>query len=61
MHSVPFAIVYGIPNTGIFTLEVYNLLAEVVATLVNEEQTTGTYAVEFDATGLPSGIYFYKL
>jgi len=54
-------IVYGIPNNGIVTLQVYNLLGEVMATLVNEEKAAGNYDVEFDATGLPSGIYFYKL
>lgn len=30
-------------------------------TLVNEEKPTGTYEVEFDATGFTSGIYFYQL
>ncbi len=54
-------IVYGIPNNGIVTLRVYNLLGEVMATLVNEEKAAGTYDVEFNAAGLPSGIYFYKL
>ena len=54
-------IVYGIPNNGIVTLRVYNLLGEVMATLVNEEKAAGTYDVEFSAAGLPSGIYFYKL
>jgi len=29
--------------------------------LVNEEKETGKYTVEFNATNLPSGIYFYKL
>jgi hypothetical protein len=32
-----------------------------VATLVNEEKPVGNYKVEFDATGLPSGVYFYRL
>ncbi len=32
-----------------------------VATLVNEEQSTGTYEVEFNASILPSGVYFYQL
>ncbi|MCU0332206.1 MAG: T9SS type A sorting domain-containing protein [Ignavibacteriaceae bacterium] len=32
-----------------------------MATLVNEEKQSGTYEVEFDGTGLPSGTYFYKL
>ena len=32
-----------------------------VATLLNEEKPSGSYDVEFDAIGLPSGIYFYQL
>jgi hypothetical protein len=36
-------------------------LGKEVMTLVNEEKPAGTYEVEFNAEGLPSGIYFYKL
>ena len=43
------------------TLKVYDLLGSEVATLVNEEKPDGEYEVEFDATGLSSGIYFYQL
>ncbi|MBK9097147.1 MAG: T9SS type A sorting domain-containing protein [bacterium] len=43
------------------TLKVYDILGNEVATLVNEEQQTGGYEIEFAAEGLTSGIYFYKL
>jgi hypothetical protein len=45
------------------TLKVYDLLGREVATLVNEEKTTGSYNVEFRMQNLElsSGIYFYKL
>jgi len=43
------------------TLKVYDLLGREVATLVNEEKPAGNYEVEFNATGFPSGIYFYQL
>jgi len=42
-------------------LEVYNILGNKVATLVNEEKPTGEYEVEFDGSALPSGIYFYRI
>jgi sugar lactone lactonase YvrE len=43
------------------TLKVYDVIGNEVATLVNEEKPAGSYEVKFDATGLSSGIYFYKL
>ena len=42
-------------------LKVYDMLGREVATLVNREQTPGNYAVEFDASRLSSGVYFYTL
>lgn len=42
-------------------LKVYNVLGKEVGTLVNEEQSAGSYEVVFNASGLTSGIYFYKL
>ncbi|AFH50607.1 Cyanophycinase-like protein [Ignavibacterium album JCM 16511] len=42
-------------------LKVYDTLGREVATLVNDYKTDGTYEVEFDASHLPSGIYFYRL
>ena len=43
------------------TLKVYDVLGTEIATLVNQEQLAGEYEVEFNGTGLPSGIYFYRL
>jgi hypothetical protein len=43
------------------SLKVYDLLGNEIATLVNEEKPAGTYEVEFDGNGLPSGVYFYSL
>jgi photosystem II stability/assembly factor-like uncharacterized protein len=43
------------------TLEVYDILGNEVATLVNEEKQLGVYEVEFDGSQLSSGIYFYTL
>jgi len=48
-------------DNTLVTLKVYDVLVNEVATLVNEEKPAGSYEVEFNAAGLPSGIYFYKL
>ena len=48
----------------LITLKVYDVLGSEIATLVNEESATGgpaIYEIEFDASSLPSGIYFYQL
>jgi len=52
---------YSIPQEGLVTLKLYNLLGEEVAGLVNDIKQTGHYEVSFDATGLPSSVYFYRL
>jgi predicted GH43/DUF377 family glycosyl hydrolase len=52
---------YQIPELSFVTLKVYGVLGNEIATLANEEKPIGSYEVEFNATALPSGIYFYRL
>jgi hypothetical protein len=52
---------YQIPKLSFVTMKVYDVLGKEVATLVNEEKPAGNYEIDFDGTGLPSGIYFYQL
>ncbi len=51
----------GVETRYSTSLRIYNTLGEEIATLVNQEQAPGEYSVQFDATGLASGVYFYTL
>lgn len=52
---------YSIHNSGLVKLKIYSLFGKEVASLVDEQKTQGSYAVKFNASNLPHGIYFYKL
>jgi hypothetical protein len=52
---------YQIPETGFVSLKVFDVLGNEVADLVSENKPTGSYEVTFDASNLPTGVYFYTL
>ncbi|MFI5236918.1 MAG: T9SS type A sorting domain-containing protein [Ignavibacteriales bacterium] len=52
---------YQIPISSNVTLKIYDALGKEVAILVNENKPAGTYDVEFNASILPSGVYFYQI
>ena len=52
---------FRIPESSFVSLRVYNVLGKEVATLVSEEMNAGSYEVNFQASNLSSGVYFYKL
>ena len=52
---------YELPLESFVTLKVFDVLGKEVKTLIEGYRTEGRYEVEFDATNLPSGIYFYRL
>lgn len=52
---------YQLPMTGYVSLKIFNTLGQVVATLVDGIQTAGYRSAAFNATHLPSGVYFYRL
>jgi hypothetical protein len=52
---------YTLPKTQFVTLKVYDILGREVTTLVNERQPAGSYSILFDASQIPSGLYFYKI
>lgn len=52
---------YSISKSGLVTLKVYNIRGEVVAELVNKDQSVGNYSIPFDASSLASGTYIYEI
>ena len=52
---------YSVAKDVLVDLKVYNLIGEEVVTLINEHQAAGVYKIDFNASALPSGVYFYKL
>lgn len=52
---------FYVPQNSFVTLKIYDLLGTEISTLVNEDRVAGYHKIEFDATQLSSGIYFYKL
>lgn len=52
---------YSIPNEAFVTVKVYNVLGQEVATLLNDVQSAGVYRINFNASKLSSGIYFYSV
>ena len=52
---------FNIPNREFVLLKIYDVLGNEIMTLINEEKLAGGYNVEFDASNLPSGVYFYTL
>ena len=52
---------FSLPSSGYATLKIYNALGEEVAELLDKKLTNGTYQVEWNASNVPSGVYFYQL
>ncbi len=52
---------YQLPVAGKVVLKVYDILGREISTLVDEEKTAGKYSVQFNAAGLSSGVYIYKV
>jgi hypothetical protein len=52
---------YKVSKEGFVSIKVYDLVGREVATLVNEVKQVGNYSTEWNAAGMCSGIYFYKM
>ncbi|MGA2668974.1 MAG: T9SS type A sorting domain-containing protein [Ignavibacteria bacterium] len=52
---------YSIPQNSAVKLTIYDMTGRAVKTLVNQVMNSGNYEVNFDASNIASGVYFYKL
>jgi plastocyanin len=52
---------YSVPTSTFVNLKVFDIIGNEVATLVNKEQPAGSYQIDFDASKLTGGVYFYQL
>ncbi len=64
-HPNPFnpitVINYTLPSNEKVVIKVYDILGREIAELVNEIKSAGTYSVDFNASHLSSGVYFYSI
>jgi hypothetical protein len=52
---------FDLPEAGFVVMTVYDLLGREITRLVNQQMQAGSYSVDWDASGYPSGVYFYKI
>ena len=52
---------YQIPQLGLITIKIYNMLGKEIATLVHEVKNAGIYELNFDGSDYSSGVYFYSI
>ena len=52
---------FALPKQGLVTLKIYDITGREINTLVNEVKQAGYYTVDFNASHLSSGVYFYKI
>jgi choice-of-anchor B domain-containing protein len=52
---------YNLPEASYITLKVYDVLGKEAGILADEYRNAGSYKLTYDASGLPSGVYYYKL
>lgn len=52
---------YQLPKDSFISVQVFNINGALVSTLVNKNQSTGSYSIKFDGSGISSGIYFYRI
>ena len=54
-------ITFSIPSKSFVSLKVFDVIGNEVAAIISEEMDAGNYSTEWNAEGIPSGVYFYRL
>ena len=52
---------YSVAHSGTVKIKIYNILGKEIKSLVNKYNQAGTYEVQFNSEGIPSGVYFYRI
>jgi photosystem II stability/assembly factor-like uncharacterized protein len=52
---------YSLPRQGRVTIIIYDALGREIVKLIDQEKPAGEYSIEFNASGLPSGVYVYRM
>jgi hypothetical protein len=52
---------FSIPKSGNVILKIFDIVGKEIETLINKEMSAGNYTIDFNASRLSSGTYFYKL
>ncbi|GBD90773.1 hypothetical protein BMS3Abin04_01492 [bacterium BMS3Abin04] len=52
---------YSLVNSVKVTLKIYDVLGNLIQTLVNEQQSAGNHEINFSGTNLASGLYIYRI
>ena len=52
---------YNVPRASNVVFKIYDLLGQEVTTLINDKKESGDYTLQWNADGLASGIYFYRI
>ena len=52
---------FSLPSRSFVSLKLFDVLGREVATIISEEMSAGIYTRQWNATGMPSGVYFYRL
>ena len=52
---------YSVPQSSKVVIKVFDILGKEITTLMNEQKLAGTYELTWNASNLPSGVYFYRL